>query len=200
MMAIWLRLLLGFNNQYNCHQDDCDDFAINDSDLFFYYINNLIFTFLFSCIHSWMHIILVLLESVAYWEIQVREKHHQEKKSFGYLWFVDICLWRAFLVVQCFPHMLQKWSLFSMWWPSMCFLMLIFLSVFPQATHDHPFPSTFFINFPISISRSPNPSWKVTPDLFPVWAAWKSWITDKMPPGLIFFCASTILFSPHAFI
>ena len=66
MMAIWLRLLLGFNNQYNCHQDDCDDFAINDSDLFFYYINNLIFTFLFSCIHSWMHIILVLLESVAY--------------------------------------------------------------------------------------------------------------------------------------
>ena len=34
-MAIWLRLTLGFNNQYNCHQDDCDDFAINDSDLFF---------------------------------------------------------------------------------------------------------------------------------------------------------------------
>ena len=138
-------------------------------------------------------------ESVVCWEIKIRVKHHCEYHC-GYLWLVDMCFWRAFLDLQCFPHMLQKWSLLSMWWPSMCFLMLIFWSVFPQATQVHLFPSTFFINFPISISRSSSPSWKVTPDLFPAWAVWKSWITDKMPPGLISFCASTILFSPHAFI
>ena len=104
------------------------------------------------------------VESVEFWKMTLLRQIYFNQTL---LWQDDMWFCREFLDLDFVPQTLHMWSLCSRWCPSMCFLIFIFWSIFPQDKQDHRFevPCTFSKYLLISFSRSSFPSLKETQDL-----------------------------------
>ena len=61
------------------------------------------------------------------------------------LWFVDLWTVKAFLDLDDFPHISQKWTTPAIWCASMCFLIASFIPSFPHTLHSQFLPCKIFL-------------------------------------------------------
>ena len=61
------------------------------------------------------------------------------------VWFVDSWTVKAFLDLDDFPHISQKWTTPAIWCASMCFLIASFIPSFPHTLHSQFLPCKIFL-------------------------------------------------------